>query len=119
MPGLRYPSFAIVNRNRRACPIHEHLLACFVLLAQHHIELAAPTLIEFAKTAIAETVRIRLLVFLPQQLQCQMAVPLPLFVNLREVGQRFSAVLFCLRRITGLVDGKQSRFQPLFIPAFG
>ncbi len=44
--GLRYSSFAIVNRDRSSCPIDEHLLACFVLLAQHHIELAAPTLIE-------------------------------------------------------------------------
>jgi hypothetical protein len=57
-----------------------------VFLAQHHIQLAAPLLIEFAKPAITQPFRIRLFVFLPQQLQRKMAMLLPLLMHLCEIG---------------------------------
>jgi hypothetical protein len=45
----RYACVPVIDRNRRARPIDEHLLARLVFLPQHHIELRAPTLVQLAK----------------------------------------------------------------------
>jgi hypothetical protein len=91
-----------------ARPVHEHLLARLVLLAQHHIQLAPPLLVEFAKPAIAETFRIRLFVFLPEQLQRQMAMPLPLLMDLCKIGCGLFTLRFDLRRGAPLADGERA-----------
>src|SRR5690242_14639986 len=39
----------VIYRNRRSRPIDKHLLARLVLLAQYHVELRPPTLVQFAE----------------------------------------------------------------------
>ena len=41
----------VVERDGVAGPVHEHLLAGAMLLAQHHILIAAPALVQLAETA--------------------------------------------------------------------
>ncbi len=41
----------VADRQGRAGPVHEGFLAGLVLLAQHHVEFLAPTLIELAESA--------------------------------------------------------------------
>lgn len=70
-----FPSPAIDHdRNRVAGIVDEQLLAGLVLLAEHHILLAPPALVEFAQACVAVTVGMILPIFLPPQLQRQVAV---------------------------------------------
>jgi hypothetical protein len=82
-----------------------------VLLAQHQVELAPPTLIHLAEPAVAEASRVHLLIFFPQQLQRQMPMLLALLVYRSEVGQ--SLVGIARPR---LAFAEQRLFQPLFVP---
>ena len=75
----------VIDRNRRACPIDEHLLARLVLLPQHHVELRPPTLVQLAEARVAIAIRVRLPVFFPQQLQSQMTVLPQLLMDRGEV----------------------------------
>jgi hypothetical protein len=54
-----------MNGNRRPGVIDEELLARLVLLAQHHIQLLPPLLVEFTEPAVAVAVRVSLLILLP------------------------------------------------------
>jgi hypothetical protein len=83
----------VVHRNRRAGPIHKHLLAGFVLLPQHHIEFRAPTLVQLAEARVAVALRVPLPVFLPQQLQRHVLAAAQLLVDRGEVGRRTRRVL--------------------------
>ncbi len=59
----------IVDLHGLAGPIHKHLFAGVVLLAQHRFQGVGPALIELAESAIAIAFGVSLAVFLPQQLQ--------------------------------------------------
>src|SRR5260370_32432304 len=48
--------------------IHEELFAGLVLVAQHHVQMAAPAMIELAETAVAIAVGAALAAFLPYDL---------------------------------------------------
>jgi hypothetical protein len=76
---------AIVNGNLRSGPIDEQLLARLVLLPEHYIELAPPLLILVAEVAVAVTIRMRLPVFHPEELQRQVPVLAELIVNRWEI----------------------------------
>src|SRR5580704_12166361 len=80
----------IMDRNRRACPIHEQLLAGLVLLSQHHILFPPPPLVQLAEAAVLVAIRVCLPVLLPQQLLRQMCMLLALTMKVSEVrhGQR-------------------------------
>jgi hypothetical protein len=75
----------VADRQGRAGPVHEGFLAGLVLLAQHHVEFLAPTLIELAESAVAVTVRAGVAIFLPEQLQGHVTMTLQLFMNGGEV----------------------------------
>src|ERR1700757_4036559 len=77
----RWPDFAgnrIVYRNRGTGPVHESLLARLVYLAQNHILLPAPPLVELAEATVAVSFRMHLSILFPCQLQCQMGMLLQL-----------------------------------------
>lgn len=76
------------NRNGRAFPIDEHLLAWFVTLTRHRVELIAPALIQLAEARVAITIRSGLAIFLPQQLERHVLVVSQLLVNRGEVRRR-------------------------------
>ena len=112
----RLPSLAgvtVINRNRRARPIDEHLLARLVLLAQHHVELRAPALVQLAEPRVAIAIRIGLPVFLPQQLQRHVLAAAQLLVDRGEVGRRARRILL---RDRWLPAREHRRFYPRFIP---
>jgi len=88
MRSLYRSATSVVNRNGIASLIDEHLLSSLVFLAQHDILLAAPALIQLAETGVAIAVRVRLSVFLPQQLLGHMCMLLPLSMKLAKVGHR-------------------------------
>ena len=72
----------IMDRNRGSGLIDEHLPAGFVLLLEkHHVELAAPVLLQLAKAAVAVPFRVALPVLFPRQLQCQVPMALLLLMN--------------------------------------
>src|SRR5262249_45785406 len=66
----------VVERNRIAGPIHEHLFAGVMLLAQHHILRSAPAIVQLTETAIAAGVGLRLAGLFPEELQGQVLVRL-------------------------------------------
>ena len=76
----------IVHRNGRACPVDETLLPGWVLLAQHHILLAAPAPIQLEETAVAVSFRRRLSILFPDPLAREMTMLLQLLVQSRKVG---------------------------------
>ena len=57
-----------------------------MLLAQHHIQLLPPPLVEFAKAAVSVAVRVGLPIFFPGELQRQMRMALEFFVELGKIG---------------------------------
>ena len=76
----------IVDLHRLARPVHEHLLAGNIDLAQHRVQSARPALIQLAEAAVAVTLRLSLAVFLPQQQQRHGLSP-EFFMDGRPVGQ--------------------------------
>jgi hypothetical protein len=75
-----FPALWIIDRDGGTRPIDEQLLAGTMLLAQHHIALLFPALVQIAETAIGVAVRLRSAVLLPQQLPGGVPVPLQLLV---------------------------------------
>jgi len=59
------PSVAVINRNSRASPIDESLFARTVLLAQNHVLLPPPNLVELTKPAVAIPVGMSFAILLP------------------------------------------------------
>lgn len=49
MPRFKQPSLSVMDRDRGPGPIHEHLLASLVLLAQHDVQFAAPALVKLTE----------------------------------------------------------------------
>ncbi len=113
--------------------IDEELFARLVLVAQHHIQMAVPAMIEFREAAVALAVGVVLAVFLPLQEQRQAAVGLKFLVKVREVrrgplGFRRALDGFTLNGVTpnGLAPSGSSVtgmrverfFQPRLVPAF-
>jgi hypothetical protein len=96
--GLQRAALRVMDGDGASRPIDEHLFAGFVLLAQHHIQFVEPTVIQFAKAAVAVALRIGLLVLFPEQLQGHVAVPLLLVVDGAEVGRRSVGVHGARRR---------------------
>src|SRR5579875_2461678 len=92
MAGLRRPALRIVNRDGSSGPIDKQLLAGLVFLAQHYIQLADPTLIQFAETAVAVSFRVGLLVLFPEQLQSDVPMLLLLFAQCGKVRRRFRGI---------------------------
>ncbi len=80
-------TLGIVQGDGGTRPVDEQFLARPVLLAQHHVLLAAPALVQLAEAAIAVAVWVGLPVLLPKQQQREVAVPLELFVDSRKVGR--------------------------------
>jgi hypothetical protein len=95
-------------------PIDEHLLAGFVFLPEHHVELGTPALVQLAEARVAIAVRIGLPVFLPQQLQSHVLVAAQLLMNRGEV--RWSARRLWLDRWRQAREHR--RFHPCLIPIF-
>src|ERR1019366_5123006 len=81
----------IVNRNRRAGVIDEHLFARAVCLPQHQIEFLQPTPVQIAEPAVAVALGIALTPFLPDQLQRQILVGLEFLVDTGPVRLRMLA----------------------------
>ena len=75
----------VMDGDGPAGPVHEHLLAGLVLLAQNHVQLSDPALVQFAVPAIAISIRVRLAVLFPRQLQRQMRMTLQFIPQNREV----------------------------------
>jgi hypothetical protein len=77
-----------MDRDDIARPIHKHFFIGAVFLAEDHILVAAPAIVQFAEAAVAITVRLGFAVFFPHQLQCQVFVRLQLAPDPGEVRQR-------------------------------
>ena len=99
-----------MDRDRGSRPIDEQLLAGLVLLAQHHILLAAPALVQLAEAAVAIAVRVCLPVLLPEQLLRQVWMLLSLLVKVGEVRHRQH------RRASPWRPTEQRSLQPVFVP---
>ena len=69
-------------------PVHEHLLAGPMFLAEHHILLAAPPFIQLTETTISVSIILPLPIFFPDQLQGQVFVSLQLPPDVGKVRQR-------------------------------
>src|SRR4051812_17991806 len=78
----------VVDRDSGSRPIDKQLLAGLVFLAQHHVLLAAPALVQLAETGVAVTVRVGLPILFPEQLLGHVWMTLPLLVKLGEVWHR-------------------------------
>ena len=104
----------VIDGNGISGVVDEKLLAGLVLLAEHHVQVASPTLVEFAQARVAVTVGMILVVLLPPQLQRQMAVGLEFFVQKGKVGDGSVALIDAPRR-----RPKQGFLQSGLIPAFG
>ena len=100
----------VVDRDGGSRPIDEQLLAGLVFLAQHHILLPAPALVQLAETGVAIAVRVGLPVLLPEQLLGQVWMHLPLLVKLGEVRHRQHG------RASPWRTAEQGSLQPLFVP---
>ena len=92
--GSRLTGGGVIDREGRSGPVHKHLFPGFVLLPQHHIQVPPPVLITLAKPTVAISIGMGLPIFLPHQLQRQMAMLLQLLVNgfpirLRPLPHRF------------------------------
>src|SRR6266446_6269821 len=84
----------IVHRNRGTGPVHETFLSGLVYLAQGHILLPTPPLVELAEATVAVPFRMHLPILFPSQLQCQMGMLLQLSLQggkIREdlIGESF------------------------------
>jgi len=66
----------IIDGDRGAGPIDEHLLARAMFLPHHDTVVAVPSLVQLAKAAVAVAFRLRFAIFLPQQLQGHVLVTL-------------------------------------------
>jgi hypothetical protein len=66
----------VMDRDRRARPIHKQLLAGLVLLVQNDILFAAPALIQLAESRVAIAVRVCEPVLFPEQLLVGTLLPL-------------------------------------------
>jgi hypothetical protein len=77
----RLPRRGVIDGNRFPRPVDVHLLAGFVFLTQHHVQMPPPVLITLAKPTVAISFGMRLPVFFPHQLQRQMAMLLQLLMN--------------------------------------
>ena len=102
-----------MDRNRGSGKIDEELLACRMLLAQHHVQALPPALVEFAEATVAITVRVSLAVLLPGQLQGEMRMALQLFVKAGKIRGRSGFSYKAPHAGT-----EQGLFQAAIIPAF-
>src|SRR6201998_2803842 len=101
----------IVYRNRCTGPVDETLLAGLVYLAQNHILLPAPSLVELAEATVAVPFRMHLAVLFPSQLQRQMAMLLQLSVQGGEIREDLSGESFYYLR-----PSEQCLLDALLIP---
>src|SRR5216683_569556 len=111
-----WPGFAgkrIVYRNRGTGPVDESLLARLVYLAQNHILLPEPTLVELAEATVAVSFRMNLPVLFPSQLQRQMAM----LLQLRMQGRKIREDLFG-ESFYHLPLSEQCLLDALLVPAF-
>src|SRR5271169_1656891 len=111
-----WPDFAgnrIVHRNRGTGPVDESLLAGLVYLAQNHILLPAPPLVEPAEATVAVAFRMHLPVFFPSQLQCQMAMLLQLRMQGGKIREDLLGESFY-----HLPLSEQCLLNALLVPAF-
>ena len=102
----------IVDRDGGSRPIDEQFLAGLVFLTEHYILLAAPALVQLAKTGIAIAVRVGLPVLLPEQLLGYVSMLLSLPVQIREVWH------WQHRRASPWRTAEQGNFQPILVPIF-
>ena len=112
----RWPNLAgkrIVYRNRCTGPVDETFLAGLVYLAQNHILLPAPPLVEPAEATVAISFRMHLPVFFLSQLQCQMAM----LLQLRMQGRKILEDLFG-ESFYHLPLSEQGLLDSLLVPAF-
>jgi hypothetical protein len=83
--GADRAALRVVDGKGRSGVIHKELLACLMVLAQHHVQMPPPAPVEFAEAAVAVAVRVSLTVFFPDQLQRQMAMALEFLVKMGKV----------------------------------
>src|SRR5213593_4543862 len=55
----------VVDRDRVSGPVHEHLLAGAMLLAQHYILVPAPAIVQLTEAAVAITIGLSFAIFFP------------------------------------------------------
>src|SRR5579875_3462240 len=94
--------------------IHEELFAGLMLLAQHHVQTAAPATVELAEAAVAIALGVVLAVFLPQPCQRQVTMGFEFLVKGRKVGRRLAGFIDAARAMA-----EQRLFQPRLIPTLG
>ena len=101
----------IPHRDGLARVVDKQLLAGPVFLAQHHVLLPTPALVELAEAAVTVAVRVHGAVLLPEQLQGEVLVLPQLGVDRGKVGRR-PVVLFG----PGWSFRRQGRTQAGLIP---
>jgi hypothetical protein len=84
-----------------------------VLLAQNHILLPVPLLVEFAEATVAVSFQMHLPVLFPSQLQRPMRMSLELLVERGKVGKGTLP-----RSIYGALFAEQRFFDAFLVPAF-
>jgi len=77
----------VMKRNGVTGPVHEHLFAGAVLLAQHHILVAAPAIIQLAETAVTIAIGLGFAILFPDQLQGEMFMRLQLPAHFAKIRQ--------------------------------
>src|SRR5450432_498320 len=105
-----FTAVTVIDRDRVARPIHKRFLPRLVVLPEHDIAAAVPSLIQLAEPAVTVAVRMRFPILLPQELQRQMLVRLKLGMELGEINTRPG-----LRRRPQWPCRKQQLIQLLFI----
>ena len=86
--GLRnLASARVMEGNGVAGPVHKHLLAGAVFLAQHHVLVTAPAIVQLTEAAVAVAIRLSFAILFPDQLQRQVLVRLQLPANFRKIGE--------------------------------
>src|SRR5260370_18479202 len=83
-----------------------------MLLPQHHVLFAPPSLIQLAETRVAIAVRVGLTVLLPEQLLGKVSIQLPLPVKLSKIRHRQRG------GASPWWATEQGPLQPIFVPIF-
>ena len=103
----------IVDGNGGPGIIDEQLFAGAVFLAQHHVQLTPPLLVEIAESTVAVSVGVCLSVLFPYQLQRQVGMLLEFFMDAGQIRLWLTVLIDPPQGPT-----EQSFFQLPVIPVF-
>jgi hypothetical protein len=104
----------VIDGDRVPSIIHKELLTRLVFLAQHHIQVPPPLLVELTEAAVGVAIRMGLAILLPRQLERQVGMALEFFVKTGKIRGRLAALIG-----TPWSGAKQGLLQPPIIPALG